>query len=50
MKGRTVIDVGTSSRPMPAPGGRTLKKTRVGRGGGLPVSSSAAAVAGEIEV
>ena len=47
MRGQMVIDVGTSSRPMPAPGGRKLKKTRAGRGGSPPVSSSAASAAGE---
>lgn len=50
MGGQTVIDVGTSSWSMSSPGGRKFKKTRVGRGGGLPVSSSAASAAGEIEV
>ena len=42
MRGRTVSDARTSSRPVPAPGGRKLKKKRAGRGGGPPVSSSAA--------
>jgi len=47
MRRRTVSDVGTSSRPMPSPGGRKLKKTRVGRGEGPPVSLSAAVAASE---
>jgi len=47
MRGQMVIDVGTLSRPMPAPGGKKLKKTCTGSGGGPPVSSSAAAAAGE---
>lgn len=42
-------DVRTSSRPIPAPGGRKLEKTHVGMGGCTPVSSSAAAAAGELE-
>jgi len=47
MRAQTVIDVGTSSRPVPAPGGRKLKKTCTGRGSGPPVSPSAASAAGE---
>ena len=42
MRGQMVIDVGTLSRPMPAPGGKKLKKTCTRSGGGPPVSSSAA--------
>jgi hypothetical protein len=44
-RGRAVSDVGTSSRPTPAPGGRKLRKPRAA---GPPVSASAAvAAAGE---
>jgi hypothetical protein len=47
MRGRTVSDVGTSSRPKfaPAPSGRKLYKPRAAGGEGPPVSANAAAAA-----